>query len=161
MENPVHPIQLTIRPFEPSDLDSVYDIERRSFPHPWSRIQFSLSYRRNQCGFLVAVGNGKVVGYVIAEKAKRIEPRKFQVKRCTHLLNIAVDPRLRRKGVGNALMEAITARVREEGVKNIWLEVRTSNSPARNFYSRIGFQEKGRKPRYYLSEDAVVLMKEL
>ena len=161
MENPGRPIQLTIRPFKPSDLDSVYDIERKSFPHPWSRIQFRLSYRINPCGFLVAVGNGKVVGYVIVEMAKRIEPQELQLRRCVHLLNIAVDPRLRRKGVGKALMEAITVRVREEGVKNIWLEVRASNSTARNFYSRIGFQEKGRKPRYYMSEDAVVMMKEL
>ena len=161
MENTARPIQLTIRPFEPSDLDSVRDIERRSFPHPWSRIQFRLSYRRTPRGFLVAVGNGKVVGYVIAKMVRRIQPQGLQVKRCAHLLNLAVDPRLRRKGVGKALIEAITDHVREEGAKDIWLEVRTSNLTARDFYSRMGFKEKGRKPRYYLSEDAVLMMKEL
>ncbi len=161
MENTARSMRLAIRPFEPSDLDSVCYIERRSFPHPWSRIEFRLFHWRSPSGFLVAVGNGKVVGYVIAEIAERTEPQGLKVKRSAHLLNIAVDPRLRRKRVGKALMGAITARAKEEGVKDIWLEVRASNSTARSFYSRIGFQEIGRRPRYYLSEDAVVMMKEL
>jgi len=161
MNNITHPMRLMIRPFTPSDLDSIYDIERRSFPHPWSRFAFRLTYSRNPHGFLVAVADEKVVGYVIAEKMMYREPPGSKMKRSAHLLNIAVDPEFRHRGIGKALMETITTYLRGEGVNGIWLEVRASNLVARSFYSRMGFEERGRRARYYLDEDAVVMMKEL
>lgn len=154
-------VQLTIRPFKLSDLDSVHDIERRSFPHPWSRLEFMLSQRKKPHGFLVAAINGEVVGYIIADVVRRFDPRGFQIKRRGHLLNIAVDPAFRHRGIGETLVKAGIAYLQGEGVEDVWLEVRASNLTARNFYLRMGFKEKGRKLRYYFSEDAVVMAKEL
>ena len=109
MKSLAHTVQLTIRPFEQSDLDGVCSIERRSFPHPWTGFEFKLSHWRNPLGFLMALRNGKVVEYVIAEAVKRLEPRTFRSRKREHLLNLAVDPSFRREGIGKALVEAITA----------------------------------------------------
>lgn len=154
-------MELTIRPFELSDLDSVCIIERRSFPDPWTRLEFKLVHWRNPRGFLVAVKDGRVVGYAIAETVKHVEPQTFRLRRRGHLLNIAVDPEFRHQGMGEALMKATIAHLQREGAENVWAEVRVSNSAARNFYSRMGFEEKGRKRWYYINEDAVIMEKSL
>lgn len=77
------------------------------------------------------------------------------------ILNLAVAPAWRRRGIGRGLMEtalegAISARVRR-----VFLEVRVSNSGARAFYSRLGFAEGGRRRNYYRDpeEDALLLSK--
>lgn len=154
-------MKLTIRPFERSDLDGVYDIERKSFPDPWLRLEFKIAHWRNPSGFLVAVKDGKVAGYVIVKMVKHLEPQAFRLRRRGQLLNTAVDPEFRRRGIGKALMSAVIAHVQEEGAEAIRLEVRASNSTARNFYSKMGFKEKGRKRWYYLSEDAIVMERSL
>lgn len=154
-------LQTTIRPFEPSDLNNVEDIERRSFPYPWLRIEFEISYKRNRRGFLVAVMNGKITGYIIAEVAKHFEPRKLRLIKRGHLLNVAVDPEFRRWGIGKKLVEAIIEYLHEERAEDVWLEVRASNLIAKKFYLAMGFKEKGRKIRYYTTEDAMVMEKSL
>lgn len=71
------------------------------------------------------------------------------------ILNLAVRPEARRTGVATQLLKDVLA---EKG--NWFLEVRTSNSAARNLYQSVGFQESGRRPKYYKNpdEDAVVLV---
>ncbi len=154
-------VQPLIRPFQPSDLDEVLGIEWVSFPDPWPELQFKFLYKRNPNGFLVAVLNGKIIGYVVAEIAIRLEPRKFRFKKRGHLLNIAVHKEFRRKGIGKALVESITSFLRKKRLEDVWLEVRASNSIARNFYLSVGFKEKSRKLRYYFHEDAIVMAKKL
>lgn len=154
-------VQPFIRPFQRSDLDCVCYIESRSFPEPWSELQFKFLHRKNPNGFLVAILNGKVVGYIVAEVAMRLEPRKFRFKKRGHILNIAVYPEFRRKGIGEALVEAIISFLRKKRPEDVWLEVRASNLTAKNFYLRVGFKEKGRKLQYYLCEDAIIMVKKL
>lgn len=146
-----------IRPFRMADIDRVYDIERRSFPYPWPRFMFRRLHYRDPQGFLVAERNGEVIGYGIAEIVKRVGLLRSGPKRRGHLLNLAVDPRFRRQGVGNALVKALILYLQERGVGDVWLEVRVSNSAARKFYSKSGFKEVDQKILYYWNEDAVIM----
>ncbi len=154
-------METTIRPFERSDLDSIENIERRSFNDPWSRSEFELAHQRDGSRFHVAVRNAKVVGYVIVEVMKTMDLLKLRLIKRGHLLNIAVDPKHRRYRVGKTLVDASIRCLRKESVQEIWLEVRASNSIAKRFYLKMGFKETGRKNQYYLTEDALVMKKEL
>lgn len=75
------------------------------------------------------------------------------------ILNLAVRPDARRRGIGNALIDAAMEWSRELGTEKIFLEVRASNANAIRFYERRGFVIAGRRPRYYAGpvEDALVL----
>lgn len=153
---PSDPDKSVIRPFRVVDLDKVYEIECNSFPYPWSRFLFKRLHYKNPLGFLVAVRNDEVIGYGIVEIVRR-RGLKSELKRFGHLLNLAVDPPFRRKGVGGELVSALILYMQGKGVEDILLEVRVSNSVARNFYSKWGFKEVGQKILYYWNEDAVVM----
>ncbi len=75
------------------------------------------------------------------------------------LLNLAVPPEKRRRGLATALLEEAVRRVAARGAAEIFLEVRESNGPAIAFYLRHGFQARGRRRDYYREprEDALVL----
>jgi [ribosomal protein S18]-alanine N-acetyltransferase len=69
------------------------------------------------------------------------------------VINIAVAPEHRRRGVGQALMRWIMDLCRREGVPLLWLRVRASNRVARRFYRRLGFEQRGRFDDYYQEPD--------
>jgi ribosomal-protein-alanine N-acetyltransferase len=154
-------VQVIIRPFHSTDLDRIVDIEQRSFPDPWSNIEFKLVCKRNPRGFLIAVKNEIIVGYIIADVIMDLDGHSIQVKKRGHILNIAVHPEFRREHIGKALIEAITTYLRNKEVEELCLEVRSSNIIARSFYLSMGFNEKRRKLGYYFTEDAVMMMKKL
>ena len=95
---------------------------------------------------MVAACDGRVAGFAVARRLVQGE---------SELLNLAVDPAFRRRGVGRRLVEALTAG--HPGV--LWLEVRESNLGARKFYKSLGFCEAGCRPGYYAdaSEGAIVM----
>lgn len=94
----------------------------------------------------VAVYDGRAAGFAVARRLAEGE---------SELLNLAVDPALRRRGVGRRLVAALTAS--HPGV--LWLEVRESNRGARKFYKSLGFCEAGCRPGYYSDscESAIVM----
>lgn len=75
------------------------------------------------------------------------------------ILNLAVHPEARRKGIGSQLIDAAIEWSRGLGAENVFLEVRASNANAIRFYERQGFVVAGKRPRYYSepAEDALVL----
>jgi ribosomal-protein-alanine acetyltransferase len=75
------------------------------------------------------------------------------------ILNLAVAPAARRRGLGRLLVERALAHLVEAGARAAYLEVRQSNSAARRLYGKLGFQEVGTRVAYYRrpTEDAVVL----
>lgn len=154
-------IRPTIRQFQLSDLDDICIIERLSFPHPWSEPKFKLCYHREPQLFLVAVMNERIIGYVIAQVVSSLDPKEFRFRRRGHLVNVAVHPDFRRKGIGKTLIKTINNCLQEKGSEDVFLEVRASNSMARIFYLSMDFKEKGRKFGYYLTEDALIMVKEL
>ena len=102
---------------------------------------------------LVAVIGGEITGYVFA-RALGDEGE---------ILNVAIQPDKRGRGLGRRLLEASLAHLRGSGVRAVYLEVRASNIGGQDFYRRMGFQEIGRRRSYYDKprEDALVLTREI
>jgi ribosomal-protein-alanine acetyltransferase len=95
----------------------------------------------------VAIGEDRVTGFIAA--------RSLGAGEC-ELLNLAVSPEYRRRGIARLLVSALT----EAGCGNIFLEVRESNLAARNLYKAMGFKEIGLRPGYYYPPpEAAIVMK--
>jgi [ribosomal protein S18]-alanine N-acetyltransferase len=138
---------ITIRSLGYSDLPQVISIERRAFPTPWSLAMFVLELSKPSGVCLAAIEDRRIVGYLICSRYADV----------WHLMNIAVDPPARRRGIATALLEEMITRAGEDG--SYTLEVRPSNSPAIALYERFGFRSAGTRRRYYqaTSEDALIM----
>jgi ribosomal-protein-alanine N-acetyltransferase len=133
------------------DLAAVLDIERRSFPQPWSRAFFEKELATSFARLVVAVdgaNTASVVGYSC----------RWQVADEVHLLNLAVHPERRGGSIGRALLEALIAESRAASARTIYLEVRAGNVVARRLYRQLGFRDLGTRRGYYgPGLDAVVM----
>jgi ribosomal-protein-alanine N-acetyltransferase len=138
---------ITIRPLTYSDLPQVIAVERRSFPTPWSLAMFVLELSKPSGVCLAAVVGTKIVGYLVCSRYDQV----------WHLMNIAVDPSARRRGIASALLRQMLERAGAD--REFTLEVRTSNASAIALYERFGFRSAGTRPRYYhdTGEDAVIM----
>jgi len=145
---------LQLRALRESDLNAVMAIEVRGYPYPWTRGIFLDCLRAGYPG-LAMEEDGLLVGYALLSIAADE----------AHLLNICVDPLNQSGGRGRALLRAIVGLARDRGVQRVFLEVRPSNTPALALYHSEGFNEIGRRPRYYPAadgrEDALVMAIEL
>lgn len=142
------------------DLEGVLEIERVSFPSPWPRSQFErelknpLSYAFTTKVIHPLEGKGlRIIGYVIF----------WLVADEAHILNIAVHPGFRRRGIAKALLRFTLELLLKKGGKGVFLEVRRSNLAARRLYKGFGFKEIGVRKGYYTDnqEDAIVMGFEL
>jgi ribosomal-protein-alanine N-acetyltransferase len=141
---------LEIRRLSYSDLPQVIAVERRAFPTPWSLAMFVLELSKPSGVCLAAERDGTVVGHLICSRYDTV----------WHLMNIAVDPDLRRRGIATALLSALLARI-DDGSDSVQLtlEVRPTNRSAIALYERFGFRSAGTRPRYYQDngEDALIM----
>ena len=148
------PVQASVRALRESDLNAVMVIEERGYPYPWTRGIFLDCLRACYPG-LAMEENGLLVGYALLSIAADE----------AHLLNICVDPLNQSRGRGRQLLRAIVGLARDRGVQRVFLEVRPTNTPALSLYHSEGFNEIGRRPRYYPAadgrEDALVMAIEL
>ena len=136
------------------DLASVAAIERAAFSDPWSLRSFREALDSGSVYFACARSDaGSVLGYVVA----------WFVADQGEIANIAVAPDQRGQGVGRALLDAALGEAATRGIAAVFLEVRDSNQRARELYASRGFEEVGRRRRYYRRpvEDAIVLRRTL
>ena len=143
----MHAQPVTIRSLGYSDLPQVIAIERRAFPTPWSLAMFVLELSKPSGICLAAIGDRRVAGYLVCSRYADV----------WHLMNIAVDPSARRRGIATALLEEMIARAGEDA--SYTLEVRPSNGEAIALYERFGFRSAGTRRRYYqdTGEDALIM----
>ncbi len=132
-------------------LDEVAAIENDCFSHPWSRRSLESELQNETSRFLVAVEDGKVIGY-IGMSAVIDEG---------YLFNAAVDSHYRKKGVGSALVRELVTWCQKHDFAFLTLEVRESNAPAIALYSRFGFVRVGERKNYYSdpAENALLMTK--
>jgi [ribosomal protein S18]-alanine N-acetyltransferase len=130
-----------------ADLPQVVAIERRAFTTPWSLAMFVLELSKPSGICLAAEVENELVGYLICSRYDTV----------WHVMNIAVDPDRRRRGIASALIGALFERVGDD--PQVTLEVRKSNTGALALYERFGFRSAGVRPRYYADngEDAVIM----
>jgi ribosomal-protein-alanine N-acetyltransferase len=142
-----HP-PVEIRRLGYSDLPQVVAIERRAFPTPWSLAMFVLELSKPSGVCLAAVEDNHLVGYLVCSRYDN----------AWHLMNVAVDPDRRRRGIASTLLDRLFAAT-DDGRGRFTLEVRPSNQPAIALYERVGFRAAGTRRRYYQDngEDALVM----
>jgi ribosomal-protein-alanine N-acetyltransferase len=149
------PLRFRFRDLDPGDLYEVMAIEMASFPSPWSPKLFEEEIGRTFSDAVVAVEEpgGEVAGYTIC----------WTVGEESHLLNIAVRPDARGRGIGRALLKECLRRTARAGARRIFLEVRPSNQQAIRIYRREGFRFVGIREGYYTDtgEDAIVFSREI
>lgn len=143
----------TIRPARSADLPQMVQIERASFPLPWSAGAFRALMRRGDARVIVAEVEGRVVGYAAV----------WFTSGQAELGDLAVHPDHRRQGIGRALLADVLAASGRRGAGELFLQVRESNRGAMALYDEAGFRQVGRRPGYYRApvEDALVLSREI
>lgn len=130
-----------------ADLPLVISIERRSFSSPWSVGMFALEMAKADTIGLTAVEDSRVAGYLVLSRYDR----------AWHLMNIAVAPEQRRRGVASRLIEAALGRIDSD--EPVTLEVRPTNRSAIALYVGLGFRSFGLRKGYYPDngEDALIM----
>ncbi len=142
---------MMIRPMTKDDIEQVVCIENSIFTIPWSGKSFLDASTTPENVYLVCEENGIIQGYcglwtVIDEG---------------NITNMAVSPAYRRKGIARQLMQEMEKRGRMKDVSVFFLEVRESNTPARNLYEIMGYRVIGRRKNFYEkpAEDALIMSK--
>ena len=142
----------TITIGEDKHLPEIYQIEKLSFPQPYSLPLLEALTHMNRNILLVATSRDKVLGYIIVS----VEGERG------HVISIAVSPEYRRTGVGRSLLNEATRILKDRGVKSIHLEARRSNIPTLRFYEKLGFKLTGFIKAYYEDgEDANLFSKQI
>ena len=138
---------LEIRRLAYSDLPQVIAIERRSFPTPWSLAMFVLELSKPSGICLAAATDEGLVGYLVCSRYADV----------WHLMNVAVPPSKRRRGIASCLLEGLFDAAGSEA--RYTLEVRVSNDEAIKMYESFGFRSAGVRRRYYHdnNEDALIM----
>jgi len=143
----IGPGEVTFRRIGYADLPAILSIERRSFPAPWSLAMFVLEVSKPSGVCIAAVAGDEIIGYLVCSRYADV----------FHLMNVAVDPDLRRLGVAARMVERMLDEAGRD--ERYTLEVRVSNHAAIAMYEKLGFRRAGRRRRYYSDngEDAMIM----
>jgi ribosomal-protein-alanine N-acetyltransferase len=141
---------LRFRPLLVADLTEIMEIERRSYPYPWTHLIFSDCLRAGYCCW-VCERQDIIEGYGIASIAAGE----------SHLLNLCVRSESQQQGIGRKLLLHMITLARRHNAELMLLEVRPTNRAARALYHSMGFNELGSRREYYPAkngrEDALIL----
>ncbi len=142
--------RLTIR-----DLGAVEKIERDSYPTPWSRSMFAGELAKSSSitlGAFETESADRLAGYLVVSRYVD----------AWHIMNIAVAPEYRRRGIATRLLDALFTTTAGDARRGYTLEVRVSNTTAIALYERLGFQATGVRRGYYTDnrEDALIMWKD-
>ena len=139
---------MNIRCFVPDDFEEVLLIEQKAFSdqNPFAYINF---YEMNMNGFLVAVENDEIVGFVVG----------YQLNDEGRIFALAVKDEYKSRGIGTKLTHAILKIFYENSLRSVSLEVRVSNIRAQKLYQRVGFVPCWIEKNYYFDGEDGVIMK--
>lgn len=158
-------------PMQPSDMGEVMSLESVSHRHPWTQANFLDSLTAGHWTYCI---RPKSSAPLLANTPPPLAELPALWGYCIlypavdelHLLNITIDPVLRRQGIGTRVMQAIEGIALEQQMSRIILEVRPSNIPAVKLYEHMGFTIIGLRKAYYPNdvasggrEDASVMAK--
>ena len=129
----------------------VAELEHRCFSTPWSYKDLVSELDNPWAIWLTAMEGDALIGYLGIQYGPD----------GADIMSIATDPAFRGKGAAKQLLSAMEQQLRALKLQWITLEVRPSNESARKLYESMGFQQVGRRPRYYQkpTEDALLLTK--
>ncbi|NEZ74393.1 ribosomal-protein-alanine N-acetyltransferase [Clostridium botulinum] len=144
---------IIVLPFSLEHIDGVMEIDNLSFSVPWSRNSYETELKNKFAKYIVVLNEetNKVLGFA---------GMWLIIDEC-HITNIAVHPNYRGLGIGNILMNEIIDICKEHNLTGITLEVRESNTAAKNLYYKYGFKDSGIRKDYYAdnNENALLMWK--
>jgi ribosomal-protein-alanine N-acetyltransferase len=147
-------MMIEFRKLKLRDLTAIEEIERTSYPTPWSRSMFAgeLAKPSSICLGAIDSENEELVGYLIISRYVD----------AWHVMNIAVAPEYRRRGIARSLMERLFVVTARDARRGYTLEVRVSNEAAIRLYEELGFKTRGIRRGYYTDnrEDALIMWKD-
>ena len=135
-----------------SHVAQVAELEKICFSDPWSENSVASELKNPLSCWLVAEEDGVAAGYIGSQT----------VMDESDMMNVAVHPDHRRKGVAESLVNELIEALKKRGSRCLTLEVRASNEPAKALYEKLGFVQVGLRKNYYRNpkEDALILRKE-
>ena len=143
---------MIIETMKSSHVAQIAELEKICFSDPWSEKSIASELNNELAFWLTAMEGEQVAGYIGSQTV--IDE--------TDMMNVAVHPDFRRKGIAEALVNALVEAMKSRGSRCLTLEVRASNEPAIMLYEKLGFSQIGRRKNYYRNprEDALILRKE-
>jgi ribosomal-protein-alanine N-acetyltransferase len=144
---------MILRPMIAEDLEQVVEIEKTSMPSPWSKELFEEELKRDRARYFVGEMDSQVAGYM----------GYWEAPEEAHIINLAIAPRFRKKGLGFQMMEYCLRFAYNKGARLATLEVRESNEAALKLYEKMNFRTVAIRKKYYSDnqENAIVMLREL
>jgi ribosomal-protein-alanine N-acetyltransferase len=145
-------LAIELRSLSLADLDDIERIEQRAYRTPWSRTMFAAELAKPTSICIGAFEGDRLVGYTI--NSRYVD--------AWHVMNVAVDPSHRRRGIATRLLERLFELTRDDGRRGYTLEVRISNGDAIALYEKLGFERRGMRRGYYTDnrEDALIMWRD-
>ena len=143
---------MTIEKMNAGQVGQIAALEKICFSDPWSENSIASELENKLAHWLVAQEGEMVAGYIGSQT----------VMGETDMMNVAVHPDFRRRGIAEALVKRLVEDLKAMESHCLTLEVRASNAPAIALYEKLGFSQIGRRKNYYRNprEDALILRKE-
>jgi ribosomal-protein-alanine N-acetyltransferase len=162
---------LTLRPMSATDLEQVALLDAMSFPLAWPPGAFAKELVNPQARcWVMEITADAPLEYEAAIGLRldnlTVRPGESAVAAMlvywlvldeAHVATLAVHPALRRRGLGRMILRRALEEAARGGAKLAYLEVRESNLAAQEMYREFGFEVTGRRSRYYMTEDAVLM----
>ena len=144
--------EIKLVPMTEAHVPAIAALEQVCFSDPWSEQSVRSELDNPLSLWLAALDGETVAGYVGSQT----------VLDEADIMNVAVAPGYRRRGIARALLERLQSLLAAQGVHSLTLEVRVSNDAAIALYTSLGYVQVGRRPNYYFKprEDALILRKE-
>ena len=143
-------MNLNIRKMMEADVPTVTALDKISFSLPWPERSFRFEVTDNPASRCwVAEVDGQVVGMIVA----------WLFVDEVHIATIATHPDFRRQGIAQKLLIHTLRYTADEGAVSSFLEVRENNHAAQEMYRKFGYENTGRRKRYYKDndEDAILM----
>jgi [ribosomal protein S18]-alanine N-acetyltransferase len=145
-------VAIELRRLTLAHLGEIEEIERNAYPTPWSRTMFASELAKPTSICLGAFEGDQLIGYIV--NSRYVD--------AWHVMNVAVDPSHRRRGIATRLLERLFELTKADGRRGYTLEVRVSNLGAITLYEDLGFERRGLRRGYYTDnrEDALIMWRD-
>jgi len=145
---------LTLRSYEPHDFVALHKLDQVCFPagisYSKTTLRYFLTLASADC--VVAIDGNHIAGFVLSEENPPL----------AHIITLDVAEKLRRNGVGTALLHQLESNLSARGVRSVLLETAIDNEAAVAFWQRHGYRIEATLKRYYLGRlDAYEMRKRL
>lgn len=141
-------MMVTFESLKKDHIPRIVEIENQSFQEPWSADGFRDILSNPSFQSLGIFSDKVLAGYLFF----------YIVMDELHVMNVAIDPTFRKKGLGSKLLDRVHELGKGFGVKLAYLEVRETNESALRLYESLGYKKQGRRIKYYANQDDALLM---